>query len=150
MYEKFDTQAEIYRNDDTDTFNDESTDFTDDRFTSEERESYDNIPNYNNTTYDDGYDHVPEPTFEDLNHFIDSLTLKVNELEFGNDESEDIDSKDSTDSVNFTVEIPEAARNKRSGSILKHPGQKRTHIKHVEFLDVIADDKQNGDNVRYF
>jgi len=76
--------------------------------------------------------------------------MKVNELDFGLAESEENDSKESTDSAALTdTDIPDD-RSRRSGSILKHPGQKRTHIKHVEFLDVIADDKQNCDNVRYF
>ena len=73
----------------------------------------------------------------------------MNELECVAEESEEVASKDSSDSVTLT-DTDMSTRSRRSGSILKHPGQKRTHIKHVEFLDVITDDSHNCDNVRYF
>ena len=46
----------------------------------------------------------------------------------------------------------QGSRSRRSGSILKHPGQKRTHIKHVEFLDLINTDQRDTaeSQARYF
>jgi len=46
----------------------------------------------------------------------------------------------------------QGSRSRRSGSILKHPGQKRTHIKHVEFLDLINTDQRDAaeSQARYF
>ena len=148
MTERIETEAEIYQQDEIDASEDDV------RFSSMEREPFDEYDEaYNDhASYDPPHEASVshEPTFEDLNNFIDSLTMKVNELDFGLAESEENDSKESTDSAAFTdTDIPDD-RSRRSGSILKHPGQKRTHIKHVEFLDVIADDKQNCDNVRYF
>ena len=143
MFEKFETDAEIYHHhqDDSDIFHDDDTDTFDERFTSEERDDFsqDSL---------ETYDNVPQPTFDEIDSFIDSLALKVNELECIAEESEEVASKDSSDSVTLTDTM--STRSRRSGSILKHPGQKRTHIKHVEFLDVITDDSQNCDNVRYF
>ena len=148
MTERIETEAEIYQQDEIDASEDDV------RFSSMERESFNEYDEaYNDhASYDPPHEarEPHEPTFEDLNNFIDSLTMKVNELDFGLAESEENDSKESTDSTALTdTDIPDD-RSRRSGSILKHPGQKRTHIKHVEFLDVIADDKQNCDNVRYF
>merc|ERR1719300_589595 len=144
------------------------------------KECYENSFNYDDeyaNEDNDIYENVTQPTFEDLNEFIDSLASEVNELEIASNineendehendewiqrrqdssiselrsESEDIESKDSTDSgVNDDMSD---TRSRRSGSILKYPGQrsKRTHIKHVEFfIDEISDDP-NIHNVRYY
>ena len=153
MIENIETEAEVYPTQYSHNI------VANDRFSSVEREPYDEVEIYENSNYDDynhyGIDEDPvdgdKPTFDDLDNFIDSLAMKVNELELGLEESEEVESKESSDSVNLAEDDMSESRSRRSGSILKHPGQKRTHIKHVEFLcDVMGNDQQNCDNVRYF
>jgi len=77
-------------------------------------------------------------------NIINSLSsLKFNELDCSTEEFEEGD-QESYGSISTSKTSPSS---KRSGSILKQPGHKKTPIKHVEFLD---NDLQNYENVRYF
>ena len=155
MIEKIETEVEIYPTQYSQNI------VRDDRFSIErEQQPFDEVEIYENDNYEDSnYDQYgveeeiygEQPTFEDLNSFIDTLTMKVNELELDLEGSVEVESKESSDSVNFMENDISESRSRRSGSILKHPGQKRRHIKHVEFLcDVMGNDQRNCDNVRYF
>ena len=85
QFESFETQAEIYPHEE---------DYYQDQYSSDiqdyggARETYENDVNYNNYSdyhYDDNsdlYDNMSEnPTFDDLNNFIDTLASQVNELQ---------------------------------------------------------------------
>jgi len=99
-------------------------------------------------------------SFEDIDTIMDTITENVNEMdlydnivnkedEMDEDYTKD-DNSSKTSSDDIVITFNDQPKLKGKGSILKHPGQKRRHIKHVEFLDIISDDQGNSDNVRYF
>ena len=128
-----------------------------------EQEFYENSENSgSNATVESFVDDVANETcsFEDIDTIMDNITENVNEMDLydnvanKDDEMEDDGTKDDnsskTSSEDIIITFNDKPKLKGKGSILKHPGQKRRHIKHVEFLDLISDDQGNCENVRYF
>merc|ERR1719479_738045 len=130
----------------------------------QEQEFYENSENSESTvaTVESFVDEAGNDScsFEDIDTIMDTITENVNEMDLydnlvGKDDEMDSDytkddnsSKTSNDDI--IVTFNDQPKLKGKGSILKHPGQKRRHIKHVEFLDLICDDQGNSDSVRYF
>ena len=132
----------------------------------QEQEFYENSENSESTVatvesfVDEGEGGNDSCSFEDIDTIMDTITENVNEMDLydnigGKDDEMDSDytkddnsSKTSSDDIIITFN--DQPKLKGKGSILKHPGQKKRHIKHVEFLDMICDDKGNSDSVRYF
>ena len=130
----------------------------------QEQEFYENSENSESTvaTVESFVDEAGNDScsFEDIDTIMDTITENVNEMDLydnlvGKDDEMDSDyTKDDnsskTSSDDIIVTFNDQPKLKGKGSILKHPGQKRRHIKHVEFLDLICDDQGNSDSVRYF
>ena len=129
-----------------------------------EQEFYENSENSESTaaTVESFVDEAGNDScsFEDIDTIMDTITENVNEMDLydnieGKDDEMDSDytkddnsSKTSSDDIIITFN--DQPKLKGKGSILKHPGQKKRHIKHVEFLDLICDEQGNSDSVRYF
>ena len=130
----------------------------------QEQEFYENSENSESTVAtvesfvdDGGQDSC---SFEDIDTIMDTITENVNEMDLydnigaKDDEMDSDDTKDDnsskTSSDDIIITFNDQPKLKGKGSILKHPGQKKRHIKHVEFLDLICDDQGNSDSVRYF
>ena len=130
----------------------------------QEQEFYENSDNSESTVatvesfVDEAGNH--SCSFEDIDTIMENITENVNEMDLydnmvGKDDEmdsdytkDDISSKTSSDDIIITFN--DQPKLKGKGSILKHPGQKKRHIKHVEFLDLICDDQGNSESVRYF
>ena len=127
-----------------------------------QQEFYENSENSgSNATEESFVDEAGNETcsFEDIDTIMDTITENVSEMDLydnivnKDDEMEEDYTKDDcskTSSEDIVITFNAQPKLKGKGSILKHPGQKRRHIKHVEFLDIISDDQGNSDSVRYF
>ena len=127
-----------------------------------QQEFYENSENSgSNATEESFVDEASHETcsFEDIDNIMDTITENVSEMDLydnivdKDDEMEEDYAKDDcskTSSEDIVITFNAQPKLKGKGSILKHPGQKRRHIKHVEFLDIISDDQGNSDSVRYF
>ena len=125
----------------------------------QEQEFYENSEN-SESTVATVESFVDSCSFEDIDTIMDTITENVNEMdlydnidakddEMDSDYTKD-DNSSKTSSDDIIITFNDQPKLKGKGSILKHPGQKKRHIKHVEFLDLICDDQGNSDSVRYF